>query len=477
MARLPSHPEKIITSLLPAQTSLRMIRLPVRQIKKAEKMFRFELEDSTPFKLEDTILEHQTYRTKEGCGVFTAIALKRLIQTHIDWLKSIDLEPDWLTFDGMGAINTFLSSPPEADAAPALPILLIDIGHQKTNLAIFEESRISYFRSLPWGGFQITQAIASTLEIPLEEAEQVKHTRLRLNSQIENAPDSKALYIAASDSLSALIADITHTLHAFRAQSKKEVETAYLCGGTSKTNSIANFMSNQLGFPVTLYTPEIAIRQKEITPPSETVQFAEALGRALAYGRKVALLFNFRKGELAKATSLNEVGNIFENPAIRKMVAYGGVLIAALFLHASVAKFIASRHARISTDELRKAINETFASLPAKQKTALSSSPAELQRYIENKSKELDDRLKMAGKTEPSMLTLVKALSNSFPPDLKVDVNTLVIDDKSLVIEGVLYQDSLERATETLKKISYFSNVGLTMNGQRFTYRGAIKGR
>ena len=52
MTRLPSPPEKIVTSLPPAQTALRFLPIPLKQRKKVEKLFRFELEDTVPFKLE-----------------------------------------------------------------------------------------------------------------------------------------------------------------------------------------------------------------------------------------------------------------------------------------------------------------------------------------------------------------------------------------------------------------------------------------
>src|SRR5688500_15751248 len=52
MARLPSHPEKIVTSLPPAQTALRFLSMPIKGRKEVEKSFRFELEDNVPFKLD-----------------------------------------------------------------------------------------------------------------------------------------------------------------------------------------------------------------------------------------------------------------------------------------------------------------------------------------------------------------------------------------------------------------------------------------
>ncbi|MBI1861028.1 MAG: pilus assembly protein PilM [Deltaproteobacteria bacterium] len=476
MARLPSHPEKIVTSLLPAQTSVRVLNLPVRQIKKAEQMFKFELEDSTPFRLDDSITEHQSHKTKDGCTVFTAIAPKRHIQSQIEWLKAIGAEPDWLTFDGMGLINLYLSQEQKDEEIPA-PSMILDIGHQKTNLCILEGGRVTYFRSIPWGGFQITQGLSNALGVPLEVAEKLKHEKLHLNAQIESAGISRELFSAAATSLASFLADINHTLYAFRTQYKKDVQKGLICGGCAATQGMVHYISRQLDRSIELFTPRIEIKQKDETTAIDTIQFGEAHGRALVFGHKAPLLFNFRRGELSKATSLNEVGNVFENPAIRKMVTYASLFFVALFLYASAAKVIAGNDARKSSDELKKVLQDTLKTIPAKQKNTLSSNPEDLKKYIEQKNKELEDRLKMVGRAAPPMLAIVKSISDAFAGEVKVDVNTLVIDDRSLVLEGVLYQGSLDQTTTNLQKSPFFSGVGITMNGQRFTYRGSVKGR
>lgn len=479
MARLPSHPEKIVTSLLPAQTSIRVLQLPVRQIKKAEQMFRYELEDSTPFKLEDAVTEHQTYRNKDGCTVFTAIAPKRHVQSQIDWLKSIGAEPDWLTFDGMGLINLFmanlslLTTQDEGDT----PVMVMDVGHQKTNLCIFEEGRMSYFRSIPWGGFQITQGISSTLNISLEEAETLKHEQLHMNPQVENTPQARELFNCGAVSMASFLADINHTQYAYRTQYKRDVQKVFLCGGAANTSGIAHYISQQLDRPVEVFTPHLEIKQKDKTQSIDSVQFGEAHGRALVFGRKAPLLFNFRRGELSKTTSLNEVGNVFENPVVKKTVGYATAFFIALFAYSSIARFIAVNDGKKSSEELKKVLQETLKNIPAKQKLSLSTNPDELRKFIEQKNKELDDRLKMMGKTSPPMLTLLKSISDSFTGGIKVDVNTLIVDDRSLVLEGVLYNGTLDETTARLQQNPFFSGVGITRDGQRFTYRGSVKGR
>ena len=475
MDRLPSHPEKIVASLLPAQTSVRVLNLPVRQIKKAEQMFRFEIEDSTPFRLEEAITEHQSIRIKDGCSVFTAISPKRHIQSQVEWLKAIGADSDWLTFDGMGMINLFLSTQTIVEGVG--PLMVLDVGHQKTNLVIIDEGRVAYFRSIPWGGFQITQGISSTLGISLENAEILKHDQLNMNQEINTTSEARELFSCGAVAMANFLADLNHTLYAYRTQFKRDVQNTFLCGGTSLTKGIEIYIGKQLDRPTQILTPSIVQKHKESTSDIETTRFGEAYGRALEFGHKAPVLFNFRRGDFSKTTSLNDVSTIFKNPSTRLFITYACLFIGALFIYANIAKIIASKDVVKSLEELKKTMAETIKNVPAKQRATLSSNPEELKKYIEQKNKVLEDRLKMIGRSSPPMLALINSISESFANDVKVDVNTLVIDDRSLVIEGVLYQGSLDVSTKSLQKNPYFSGVGVTMNGQRFTYRGSVKGR
>lgn len=59
LSSLPSHPDKIVTSLSSDKTALRFLRIPISSRKKVEAMYQFELEDGIPFKLEDSVVEHR----------------------------------------------------------------------------------------------------------------------------------------------------------------------------------------------------------------------------------------------------------------------------------------------------------------------------------------------------------------------------------------------------------------------------------
>ena len=201
------------------------------------------------------------------------------------------------------------------------------------------------------------------------------------------------------------------------------------------------------------------------------------MGRALVFARKVTLLFNFRQQDVGKGTSLTEVTTFLQDVNVTRLLRFATVLAGILFIHVFIAQYLAQSEAHTASDELRKAFQKTFPSVPAKQKITLTKSSAMLKKFINQKNSELDQKLKMMSKTRVPMLGLIRAISNSFPPTVRVDVNTLKLDDRTFSIEGVLYSGDLNQVTDDLKKVTALNRIELTRDGQRFSYKGEVVGR
>lgn len=479
LARLPHHPEKVVTSLPASQTALRFFHLPIKQAKKVEQMYQFELEDAVPFKLASSNVEHHITRTKEGHLVAAAVAPKRHIQSHVEWLQGVGIDPDWLTFEGMGLINLYLLDRAQAEPNEGLDCeMLLDIGHLKTGIAVLREGRLEYYRSLSWGGAHITHAIATEMGLSLDEAEQKKTTELSLEVPPDRLSGSlQHLCSAAWQSFNPFLSDLQHTIVAYRALQKKEVEGILLAGGTSAVPGIDELLRTELGKPARVFNPLTQRSGSAELSPKSALRFGEAYGRATVYERKASLLFNFRKHEMAKKTSLTEVGTVLKNPNIRQILKYAAILAVMLFVHVTIAGGIAESEAKKSKEEVRKALAITFNDLPKKLTQSLTKDPEELQKFITQRNKELDQKIKMLSRRRTPVLSLVKSVSSAFPMDVKVDVNNMSVDDRSLLIEGVLYQGELEKVTEALKQIPNVEKVSLTRDGQRFTYTAQMVGK
>ncbi len=476
LAKLPSHPEKIVCALPAPNVSMRFLNLPVKQRKKVEQMYQFELEDTLPFKLNDTVIEHQIYPLKDSSLVFAAIAPNRFITSHLEYLKTIGLNPDWLTFDGMGLINLYGSSISKENSQIPGPVLLIDLGHTKTTISIINEGRLEAFRSFNWGGLAITKNIALSTGAPLEQAQEEKH---QLDLTNPNSSSLKSEMIGATyQALGLLITEINHSLITYRNTNKQSITSIQLAGGSSLMKGISEFLGKQFGnVPCSIFSPTSIFELKEELKTPESQRFSEPWGRGNVFSRKSPLLFNFRKNSFGKQTSLAEIFTIIKNPNVIKLAQYTLTLVIILLIHVTASSYFANQESQKANEELKKVFQDTFRNAPKTLKNTLTSNPDELKKYIEQKNKEMDQKLKMLSKSRESIISSIKKITNSFPPTVKVDVNKLEITDRNLTLEGVLYDGDINSVTENLKKLPLLNDLGVTLEGQRFTYRAKVLGR
>ena len=473
LAKLPSHPDKLVCSLPAPNLSMRFLNIPVKQKKKAEQMYQFELEDSLPFKLEDTVVQHQIYPQKDSCLVFAAIAPNRFITNHLEYLKTVGIDPDWLTFDGMGLINLFGASLAQLENQPSGPTLIADIGHSKTIISIIDEGRIEAFRCFGWGGMAITKNIAITTGDPLEQAEDKKH-----QLDIGSASQGGEVLEATRQSLGFLLTELNHSLIAYRNSYKKSISAIKIAGGTGLLKGLPEFLSKQFGgVPCEVFSPANQFQLKEELRSPDSPRFVEPWGRANVFSRKSPLLFNFRRSGFGKQTSLAELSTMLKDPNVIKLTKYVTALALILFVHVTASSYFAGEERDKANEELKKVFQDTFRNAPKALKNTITSNPVQLKEYIEKKNKELDEKLKMLSKSRESMISYVKKITNSFPANVKVDVNKMEITDRNLVMEGVLYQGDLTTVTENLKKLPILSELTVTNEGQRFVFKAKVLGR
>ncbi|NBX76702.1 MAG: hypothetical protein EBQ92_09125 [Proteobacteria bacterium] len=477
LASLPSHPDKIVTSLSSDKTGLRFLRIPITSKKKVEQMYQFELEDGIPFKLEDSIVEHRISPDGKGSLVFAAVAPKRFVKSQLEWYQSVGADPDWLCFDGMGAINLFLANPPDKNATGTTGAnILCDIGHTKTTLAVLEGGNLTLFRTFGWGSFKITELLAETWAQALEDAEETKHKKVDLLADDFGGIGSETTE-GITQILRQLVTDISHTVAAYRSANKKDIATLYITGGGSELRGLDSFLTQATGLNTVRFSPFAQNPVKEELKQRNAYRFTESWGRAQVFARKSPFLFNFRKKELAKHTSLDDVGNVFKNPHLVKLLQFSAVFAVILFVHVTFSSILASQQQKVAADGLSKVFQDTFRSVPQKVREGLINKPEDLRKFVDQKVRELDQKIQLASKSHVAMGTLFKKVSAAFPPTVKVDVRVLEIDDKRLLMKGTLYQGDLNQVIEALKASQLFADLTQKDEAGKFEISGRVVGR
>ncbi|KKP32968.1 MAG: hypothetical protein A2312_02395 [Candidatus Staskawiczbacteria bacterium RIFOXYB2_FULL_32_9] len=156
-------------------------------------------------------------------------------------------------------------------------ICLVDIGVQSTTINVVDHGDLKKSYSFNFAGGQLTYAIASSLGLANDKAEQLKNEKglISLDKEI-----TKTLYYL----IDPLLLEIKNISNEFFLREQKQVEEIYLTGGTANLPGLKEYFQESLGKKVVLpncfsdflYPPILEENLKKMGPG-----FSVAVGVAL----------------------------------------------------------------------------------------------------------------------------------------------------------------------------------------------------
>jgi general secretion pathway protein L len=147
--------------------------------------------------------------------------------------------------------------PPGQKPGPLPPTAVIDIGHERTDVCVVVGGRAAYVRTLARGGRHLTEAIARTWKLPVQQAEAAKHTDGFIASTAEPAQSEAwaRIHQALAPELGPLARDLRQTLVACRAKTGATAVRALLVGGGARLRGLASYLAEQLHIEVAVLGP------------------------------------------------------------------------------------------------------------------------------------------------------------------------------------------------------------------------------
>ena len=247
----------------------RQVPMPVMEEKDIIAALKYEAERYIPIPVEDLIIDHIIIGQEEGeegpqYNLLLVAVPQQIIYQYYDLLVGIGLVPVaveivpitlWRLFKHYKSLELNLS-----DSAFAV----IDIGTKISNLVVFVKDRLVYTRTIPVGGSQITESIAQTFMLSLEDAEDYKKKDGLIivddhDSEIHDSFDSNSIQLdlAIRSGVSELIHEIQRSLDFFKLnfkangqESDKLIQKLYFLGGTTKIPGIMELFEAEIGIPV-----------------------------------------------------------------------------------------------------------------------------------------------------------------------------------------------------------------------------------
>ena len=438
-AALGGH-ARLVTNVPARQARLFFIEQPFDRPEKVRQVLPFAVETQTMAHVEGLHFDYLPLVEPAGQGSPAAAfaAEPADISAVMDVMHAAGLDPTVLLPDNMGLLAAGQFLLPD-DATEYR--LVLDLGATQTGIFLFQGKRALLARTLPYGGQDLTQALAEGLNQDPAEAEALKR-----NMDLENEGPPAAELPLLVQALEPLLVEIERTLAASLPEDAA-APVVLLAGGGARTQGLTAYLSRRLGLTVAPFPMAgLNLAEDGLSP-----EFAPAFGLALL-GLWPKHRPNLRQGRLAPAQALvRHKGQL--------ALAAAGLFLAILF---SLTALIADYRYHVGRyREVKAEVQQVFkATVPGE--TQMVSPLAQLRHEVE-KSRAGGAGVAAGGRRVLDVLLAVSQVTGTRRGlrVLDLSITPSVVELKG---EGGKFED-VDRLKEDLAQLPLFSEV--TVGGAR----------
>ncbi len=456
--RQPMQADQVVVALPGPALATLPLSLPFTDTKRIEATLPFEIESALPFDLPEVVFDYQVASTQEKKSeLLVGVVKKAELEALLKALQAAKVDPRVVTHPGIAYQNVLATMAPPVES-PNQPVAIVDIGHERTSVAIGRPGGpLELARTFAGGGRDLTRALANEFQLSLEDAEAWKEQNGSLGTFANTAERERAAG-AFVRGLLPVLRELRPTFKAYTARTRASVSRIYFCGGTAKLPGLDEQLSRDLSMPVERL--KLPMEASAAIPPDDEPVAAQAYALALrgqSSGAK-APRFNLRRGDLAFKGDFDY---------LREKVGLLASMAAVIFL-----LVIASGIVRSSVLARRE-----------RQLDAILCNVT--QRVLGQCEKNFDRALNMLkGKESPaavlpkaSAVTLLAEVSQRLPTDIPLTIDQVVVDlDRVTVRVETDSAKQVDKITSALKTYKCFKEVQegkveKTRDGSKVTVR------
>lgn len=254
--------KKAVFGLAGHQVFVRKLRLPQASEDRLAKIIAYEARQQIPFPLDKIQLDYQVNPIPDTTEVEVLLvgSKKDSIIDYTGFLGKTHIKPLYLDVTPVALFNfqQLVDSTPTEEA-----VALINIGASATDISIVRNGKLSFTRTAPLGGIELTRGIATALNVSLPEAEKIKIAEGKAEAEFDLFEESseqdavqqreKTINAAVAAGLEKLVGEIRRTFDYYISQPDGiGISQIIISGGTSKLSGIDRFLEMKIGTTVTL---------------------------------------------------------------------------------------------------------------------------------------------------------------------------------------------------------------------------------
>ena len=433
--------DSVVVSLPGTTLATHPISLPFSDVKKIESTLAFEVESQLPYDLDDAVFDHQIASSDEkGAQLLVGVARKTELKPMLEALRDAKLDPRIVTHAGL-VYQSLLSTLPPATVEGEAVVAVLDLGHERCNLAIGKPGGVVEFaRTFAGGGWSLTKALSNEFKISLADAQAWKEEHGAVGTEVVGTEAERAAG-AFMRALQPVLRDLRSTLKSYDSRSNhRQIGALLICGGTAKLRGLAEQLGRDLNLPTRLLELPSETRDAFGLGRLEAAQAYALALRGTATGAK-APRFNLRRGEFAFKSDFD-----FASEKIGQLAAFAVVLFVLLIASGIVRNSILERREK-QVDAVLCDVTQRILGKCEKDFTIALS----LLKGQESPA---------AGIPQRSAATLLAELTAHVPPDMKVTFDQVTIDlDRISLRSETENSKSLEELIAALKTYKCFKEV------------------
>jgi type IV pilus assembly protein PilM len=255
----------------------------VKKISEAElqESIYWEAEQYIPFDIQDVNLDYQIVESggsgKSTMDVLLVAAKKEKIADYTGVIGQAGCTAVVVDVDAFALQNAYeINYGTEPDAV----VVLLNVGASATNINILSGDQSVFTRDIAIGGNAYTEALQKELNLPYEQADQLKHG---LDVEGVTFDDARPVLRAVTENV---MLEIQKTFDFFKATASSDrVTRIVVSGGASRSEGFTEMLAERFEAPVEVFDPfrKIAIDPKKLSvePADIAPTAAVAVGLAL----------------------------------------------------------------------------------------------------------------------------------------------------------------------------------------------------
>lgn len=278
-----------VTAALPTYAVFNsIITLPTMPQKDLARAVSWEAKKYVPMPLEEMVLDWKIIETgglkkeveKTGeksanMRILVTAAPKNLVSRYVEIFKLAGIKLLSLETEAFALARSLIG--PSATKT----VMIVDIGSTTSDLSIVQDGIPILNRTINIGGQTLTRAIAESMNVSLDRAEQFKRD-FGVSLSTENG--QKGIPHTISTTLSPLLNEVKYVFDLYQNQNLASIEKIVLSGGSAYVPNLDEYMSRQFNKPTVIGNPWDAVmfpKDLEVILQENGPRLSVAIGLAL----------------------------------------------------------------------------------------------------------------------------------------------------------------------------------------------------